>query len=57
MSRLSPLAATQQTVSPPKKFKPTKVLQRAAHRVTVTRAFDSQMLAAVKTGVFIYMCI
>jgi len=53
MSRLSPLAGTQQTVSLQKKFQPTKVLQRAAQRVTVTRAFDSQMLAAVKTGVFI----
>ena len=35
-------------------FEASKVLQRAAHRVTVSRAFNSQLLASVKTDALGY---
>ena len=37
-----------------KSFKASKVLQRAAHRVTVSRVFNSQLLASVKTDALGY---
>ena len=52
--RKTSFSSEPQPSSPAKKFVPAKVLQRAANKATVTKAFQRNMLAKVKTDALGY---